>query len=284
MNARADLAQTALSAAERAGRAPGRSVADRVTVLFLLALLPPLCVALYESGGGLVPLLAGALAVAGFWTVLFSRMRGRAPGWHFAVTATVFALLVPGGVPVWQAMLAISFGAVIGEEVFGGRGYSFLHPAAAALAFLFFSFPASTTEQASSLAVALAVLPGAALLLAARLISPRVLAAFAAGMALWLALKGFGPPWGAVLTSPLALGLVFLVAEPVSAACTNPGRWAYGLLAGTLVVLLGEAGAGPSSASAIVFSSLLASIFAPLIDRVVVLVNVKRRSRRAWPT
>lgn len=284
MDARVEFPQTSLSAAGRAlPWAAGRG-GDRTTALFLIALAPPLAAALYQGSGAPVPLLAGALAAAAFWTVLFARLRGRVPGWHFLVTAAVFALLAPAGVPVWQAVLAVSFGVALGEEVFGGRGYSFLHPAAAALAFLFFSFPASTGEQISSPAVALAVLPGAALLVATRRVSWRVLLGFAAGMALWLALKGFGPPWQAILTSSLALGIVFLVCEPVSAACTNPGRWAYGILAGSLVVLLGAAGEGPGSASAIVFASLLASIFAPLIDRLAVLVNVKRRSRRAWPT
>lgn len=284
MNARVDFPQTTLSAAERADRPRDRWTIDRVTALFLAALAPPLAASLHESGGGLLPLLAGSLATAGFWVALFARMRGRPVNWHFLVTAIVFALLVPPAVPLWQALLAISFGVVIGEQVFGGRGYSFLHPAAAALAFLFFSFPASTTEQASSLLVAIAVLPGAALLVAGRLVAWRVLAGFAAGLALWLALKGFPLPWQAVATSSLALGLVFLVCEPVGAAATNPGRWAYGILAGMLVVILGEAGAGAGSPSAIVFSALLASIFAPLIDRVAILVNVNRRRRRKWPT
>lgn len=281
MDARVEFPQTSLSAAE--DRAP-RHAGDRVTALFALALVPPLAVALYESGGAFAMPLVGALAVAGLWTLLFSRLRGRPLSRHFIVVATVFALLTPPGVPLWQALLALSFGVVVGEQIFGGRGYSFLHPAAAALAFLFFSFPASTTGQANSLPIAAAVLPGATLLLATGLVSWRILLGVAVGLVGWLALKGFSHPWDSMLTSALALGVVFLVCEPVAAAATNPGRWAYGLLAGMLIVILGEAGAGPGSASAAVFAALLGSIFAPLIDRIVVLVNVNRRRRRRWPT
>lgn len=284
MDARVAFPQTSLSAAERPGHLPRRWRGDRVTALFALALVPPLAVALHETGGGIAPLLFGALAVAGFWTWLFSRLRGRAFNWHFVVAAAVLSLLAPPGVPLWQALLAVSFGTVIGEQVFGGRGYSFLHPAAAGLAFLFFSFPTSTAGQANSLAGVLAVLPGALLLLATRAISWRVLAGFSAGLVLWLALKGFPVSWQAVVTAPLALGLVFLVCEPVSAASTNAGRWAFGVLAGILAVLLGTAGAGIGSPSAIVFSALLASIFAPLVDRVAILANVNRRRSRKWPT
>ena len=84
--------------------------------------------------------------------------------------------------------------------------------------------------------------------------------------------------------SGLALGAVYLVSEPTSAAATNPGRWAYGLLVGMLIVVLGEAGPGIGSTAAVVFAALLGSVFAPLIDRVVVSLNVKRRRRRQWPT
>lgn len=284
MNARVEFPQAGLSAAERVPYLPRRWSGDRVTVLYLAALVLPVIAGIHATAGGLVPLVAGSLLAAAFWTVLFGRLRGRSPGWHFLVTAIVFALLVPPDVKLWQAMLAISFGVVIGEQVFGGRGYSFLHPAVAALAFLFFSFSGSTGEQVNSIVLSIAVLPGALLLFASGLLSWRILAGFAAGFIFWLGVRGFGLPPDAVLTSSLALGLVFLVCEPVSAASTNAGRWAYGALAGVLVVLLGAAGAGVGSPGAIVFASMLASIFAPLVDSIVVALNARRRRRRQWPT
>lgn len=283
MDEKVEFPQTALAAGGRQTHLPSRWTSDRVTTVFTLALAFPLAAALYERGDALLPLLAGALIVAVSWTLLFTRLRGRVMNWHAVPTAIVFSLLVPPSVPIWQALLALSFGVVVGEQVFGGRGYSFLHPAAAALAFLFFSFSGATLDQENSRLAAMAALPGAALLLASGLISWRILLAVGIGLTGWMALKGIGLPSGEVLTSSLVLGIVYLICEPTSAAATNPGRWVYGLLIGMLIVIVGEAGQGVGSTGAVVFAALLGSVFAPLIDRIVVLVNVNRRRQRQWP-
>ena len=282
MDAEVEFPQTELSAAGRPAHLPRRWTGDRVTIVFALALAFPLAASLYENGSALAPLLGGSLAVAIGWTALFSRLRERSMSWHAVPTAIIFALMVPPELPLWQPLLALSFGVVIGEQVFGGRGYSFLHPAVAALAFLFFSFPGSTAEASISSLVTAAVVPGAILLLASGLLSWRILIATALGFAGWLTLKG-GGAWNDIITPALALGIVYLICEPVSAACTNAGRWAYGLLVGMLIVILGIAGSGVGSANAVVFAALLGSIFAPLIDRLVVLFNVRRRRYRQWP-
>jgi Na+-transporting NADH:ubiquinone oxidoreductase subunit B len=274
-----DFPQAELSASRRSVHLPGRWTPDRLTIVFSLALLPPLAVTLAERGGFFLLPLAASLALALAWTGLFAWTRGRAMGWNAIPAAAVFALLVPPDMPLWQALMALSFGVVVGEQIFGGHGYSFLDPPTAALAFLLFSFPGAA-EAPNSPAVALAALAGGALLLATGLASWRVLLGAAAGLFAWLAVKGYAPPFGEELTSALALGMVYLVAEPVSAAATNPGRWAYGLLAGMLVVLLGAAGAGPGSTASVVFAALLAGTFAPLIDRIVILLNVRQRRRR----
>lgn len=283
MDAQIEFPQTILAAGRRA-HLPRRWTGDRVTSVFTLALAFPLAAALYEAAGVILPLLAGALVVALGWTALFARLRGKGMNWHAVPTAIVFSLLVPPSVPLWQSLLALSFGVVLGEQVFGGRGYSFVNPAVAALAFLFFSFPGATLEQANSSFVALAVLPGAGLLLASGLISWRILLAATTGFVGWMALKGLGLPSEAVLTSGLALGAIYLVCEPTSAAAANPGRWAFGLMAGVMIVILGEAGQGVGSTAAVVFAALLGNVFAPLIDRVVAIFNINRRRRRQWPT
>lgn len=284
MDAKVEFPQTSLAASGGRALRPHRRAGDRATGIFTLALAFPLAAALYESGAAILPLLAGALAVAVGWTLLFARLRGRQMNWHAVPTAIAFCLLLPPEAPLWQALLALGFGVVVGEQVFGGRGYSFLNPVVAALAFLLFSFPEAGLAQAQSRLVALAVLPGAMLLLATGLVSWRILLGVAAGLACWMALKGLGAPSGAVLTSSLALGVVYLVCDPASATATNPGRWAFGLLVGALIVILGEAGQGVGSTGAVVFAALLGGVFAPLIDRVVILFNVKRRRLRKWPT
>lgn len=89
-----------------------------------------------------VPIYVVVFAVGGFWEVLFAMKRGHEVNEGFFVTSVLFALTCPPSLPLWQAALGISFGVVIGKEVFGGTGKNFLNPALTGRAFLFFAFPA----------------------------------------------------------------------------------------------------------------------------------------------
>lgn len=89
-----------------------------------------------------VPIYATVFIVGGFWEVLFAMKRGHEVNEGFFVTSVLFALTCPPDLPLWQAALGISFGVVIGKEVFGGTGKNFLNPALVGRAFLFFAYPA----------------------------------------------------------------------------------------------------------------------------------------------
>src|SRR5690606_2163233 len=80
--------------------------------------------------------------VGGFWEVLFASIRKHEVNEGFFVTSVLFALTLPPSIPLWQVALGISFGVVIGKEVFGGTGKNFLNPALTGRAFLFFAYPA----------------------------------------------------------------------------------------------------------------------------------------------
>ncbi|MGV6808030.1 MAG: NADH:ubiquinone reductase (Na(+)-transporting) subunit B [bacterium] len=90
-----------------------------------------------------VPIYFVTFIVGGFWEVLFASVRGHEINEGFFVTSILFALTCPPSIPLWQVALGISFGVVIGKEVFGGTGKNFLNPALTGRAFLFFAYPAS---------------------------------------------------------------------------------------------------------------------------------------------
>jgi len=73
-------------------------------------------------------------------------------------------------------------------------------------------------------------------------------------------------------------GLVFMATDPVTAAQTNSGKIIYGFLAGFLGILIRMV--NPAYPEGIMLAILIANVFAPLIDHMVLRVNVNRRNKR----
>ncbi len=88
-----------------------------------------------------LPVYITTLVVGGLWEVLFAAVRNHEVNEGFLVTSMLFALIVPPDIPLWMVALGISFGVVLGKEVFGGTGKNFLNPALTGRAFLFFAYP-----------------------------------------------------------------------------------------------------------------------------------------------
>ncbi len=95
-----------------------------------------------------LPIYAVTFIVGGFWEVLFASIRKHEVNEGFFVTSVLFALICPPSIPLWQVALGISFGVVLGKEVFGGTGKNFLNPALTGRAFLFFAYPAQMSGDA----------------------------------------------------------------------------------------------------------------------------------------
>jgi Na+-transporting NADH:ubiquinone oxidoreductase subunit B len=89
-----------------------------------------------------LPVYLVTIAVGGFWEVIFATVRKHEINEGFLVTSLLFPLILPPNIPYWQVAIGISFGVVIGKEVFGGVGMNILNPALTARAFLFFAYPA----------------------------------------------------------------------------------------------------------------------------------------------
>ena len=95
-----------------------------------------------------LPIYAVTFIVGGFWEVLFAMKRGHEVNEGFFVTSILFSLILPATIPLWQVALGITFGVVIGKEVFGGTGKNFLNPALTGRAFLYFAYPAQISGDA----------------------------------------------------------------------------------------------------------------------------------------
>ncbi len=95
-----------------------------------------------------VPIYMVTFIVGGFWEVVFSMVRGHEINEGFFVTSILYALICPPDLPLWMVALGISFGVVIGKEIFGGTGKNFLNPALTGRAFVFFAYPAAMSGDA----------------------------------------------------------------------------------------------------------------------------------------
>jgi Na+-transporting NADH:ubiquinone oxidoreductase subunit B len=95
-----------------------------------------------------LPIYVVTLAAGGFWEVIFASVRNHEVNEGFLVTSFLYSLILPATTPLWQVALGISFGVVIGKEVFGGTGKNFLNPALVGRAFLYFAYPVQLSGDA----------------------------------------------------------------------------------------------------------------------------------------
>ena len=95
-----------------------------------------------------LPVLIVTFAVGGAWEGLFAVVRRHDINEGFLVTGMLFPLVLPPTIPLWQVAIGISFGVVVGKEIFGGTGYNVLNPALTARVFLFFAYPAQISGDA----------------------------------------------------------------------------------------------------------------------------------------
>ena len=247
-----------------------------MNVLECAALIPPVAVAAYERGSSWLLVLLVAVVTAVFWQRIFSEVRARSFTPDGVVIAAASAIALPTATPLWQVGLAVSFGVVVGQEIFGGRGRNFLNPASLVIVFLIFSFPGRALETMTP-AIGVSVIPGALLLVACGLISWRVIVASIIALFATGYLSDAGQLPLDALPSAFIFGLIFFAADPVAAPSTNLGRWIYGVLVGGVTVSL--AGGGVVTMEAIVSAALLAAVLAPLVDCGVIKLNAYQRGR-----
>jgi Na+-transporting NADH:ubiquinone oxidoreductase subunit B len=154
-----------LTPATRTSRGPhirDKIDSKRFMITVVIALFPAIIVGMYNIGyqtfkaqgisatlvdclwsGFLVmlPVIIVTYAVGLGWEIIFAIVRKHEMNEGFFVTGILFVLVLPPTIPLWQVAVAVTFGVIIGKEVFGGTGMNIFNPALTARAFLFFAYP-----------------------------------------------------------------------------------------------------------------------------------------------
>lgn len=241
----------------------------------LLGLILPFIVLFGQEAGLIAGRFVLVFAVIFGWQMAFRRLRGQHFGPEGLVSALLFAMLTPPDAPYWQLVLGASFGIVLGELIFGGRGRNIVHPVVVGLAFLMFSFTGEPYKPGPEFPV-WTLAPALLLLLISGQMAWRML------VPALVVLAGVHFSGGSDIVALLASGgivmaFLFLAADPVTSAATNAGRIVQGALTALLAVLFMQAGA---PFGAMVFAILVMSIFSPLIDQCVIMFHVRLREKR----
>ena len=265
-----------------------------------------------------LPIYAVVFAVGAFWEVLFCIVRKHEVNEGLFVTSLFFALIVPPTIPLWQVALGISFGVIIGKEVFGGTGRNFMNPALVGRAFLFFAYPAQISGDAVWVPVdgytgatalsefsktgklnswmdaflgnipgcigegsTLGILIGGIALIIMGVASARVVLGGFLGL---LIMSFLCNSMVSVNPANHMLQMSFIEhivvgTDPVSSAFTKKGKIAYGFLIGVMVCLIRVF--NPAYPEGVMLAILFANCWAPLFDYCVSQFNINRRKRIA---
>ena len=95
-----------------------------------------------------LPIYITTFVVGITWEIIFATVRKHEVNEGFFVTSILFSLSCPPDLPLWMVAIGISFGVVIGKEIFGGTGKNFLNTALTGRAFLYFAYPAYMSGDA----------------------------------------------------------------------------------------------------------------------------------------
>jgi len=147
----------------------------------------------------------------------------------------------------------------------------------------FGSIPGSAGEVST-----LAILLGGLFIIYMRIASWRIVSGVALGVAGFATLLNLiGSDTNPMFAMPahfhfviggLAFAMFFMATDPVSAAFTNKGKWAFGIFIGFMTVLIRVV--NPAFPEGVMLAILFTNLWAPLFDYFVAQSNIKRRVAR----
>jgi len=184
----------------------------------------------------------------------------------------LFLIFFPADLSAFVIAQACIFGLVFGEWVFGGRGYSFVHPVACGLAYLLLTNAGLDNALEPGLIIYLAMAVSIGLLAWYRCIDLMLVV-----MVLFpIVLIKLALPDGSAVGLPEPLVVLFFIlvlCDPACTPATKSGRLVYGLLLGCLLVLFDPTFSSLRSA---VLAGFFACLCAPFFDWL--MINIRWRS------
>lgn len=248
-----------------------------VAILQMIALLLPLVATSVERGVGTIQITIAAIATCLIWENLFAAIRKLPWSFNGITTGIIVSICLPTDTLFSEIIIATTLGIVIGELIFGGRGFGFLNAAVVSLALLLLLSP--TAQIATpSISIAIATIPGVILLFLAGLLAWRVATTCLVGFLLLVLVAGSTNSIEPVLIG-LIFGVAFLVADPMASSVTKWGQILQGILAAGLLAVFNNQ-LSQIAPNSIIHAALLASLFAPLIDQIAMKTSNKLRERR----
>ncbi len=272
----------------------------------VIALLPATVFGVINFGirALLLILVCVAVCVASEW--VFEKLihkKSTINDFSAVVTGLLLALNLPHTLPIWQAVLGSVFAIVIVKMLFGGLGQNFMNPALGARCFLIISFTSIMTNfdcdaytGATPLAAIktgegapelldmiigrtsgtigetsmIALLIGAAFLLAMKVIDLRVPGSYILSFAVFIILfGGHGLDINYILSQlaggGLMLGAFFMATDYVTRPVTKNGQYVFGIFLGIMTGIFRIFG---PSAEGVSYAIILGNLLVPLIEKV----------------
>lgn len=267
----------------------GRDV-QRYLVASLLAALPSLALAAYYFGPRILSMVAVAFLASAAVEITFGYVRKKPIGGGAMVFAVLLVLILPPGIPLWMVAVGAAFGIFFGKEVFGGTGHHLFSPVLIAKSFLMFSYPqiikgtyfGSMLGSNSSNALLICssvILLGAVAMIFVQPANWQILMGIflAAGYLGWVLQTAGYLPFDVLIqiltVDGFLFGACFLTCDPACCPRTDAGKWFYGLLIGSVAILMR---CFSNYTEAMMSAILIGNLFAPTIDSIVQLKTSRR--------
>lgn len=218
------------------------------------------------------------------------------------VTGMILGLNMPPSIPIWMPVLGGVFSIIVVKQLYGGLGQNFMNPALAGRCFLLISFAGSmnsfidpmtnAVSGATPLAVlkdggsydlaamflgkipgtigeisTLALLIGAAYLLAKKVISIRIPGTYILTFAVFAFIFGrqdLGYVLAEICGGGLIFGAFFMATDYVTSPITKKGQVVFGILLGLLTGIFRLWGGSPEGVS---YAIILSNLCMPMIEK-----------------